>query len=97
MERLEPKAMALTVGSLSAITFVLCVVYGLVVPAEFHASALLEAVLPGFRWLTLGSVVLGVVETFAYGAYLGLAYAVLRNFFAGRVRPAQANTLRRAA
>jgi hypothetical protein len=30
-------------------TFVACVVYGLIVPATFHASQLLEQLLPGFR------------------------------------------------
>ena len=97
MERLEPKVMTLTVGSLFAITFVLCVAYGAVVPVQFHAAALLEAVLPGFHWLTLGSFVLGVAETFVYGAYLGFAYALVRNFFAGRLQREHEITLRRAA
>jgi hypothetical protein len=40
-------------------------VYGLLVPA-LHNAALLEAVLPGFYWLTPASLLLGVVETFLW-------------------------------
>ena len=98
MGRLDWKVMTLTLGSFSAISFVLCVAYGLIVPTQFHPSALLEAVLPGFRWLTLGSFVLGVIETFVYGAYAGFAYALLRNFFVVRIPGAEREiTLRRAA
>jgi len=42
--------MTLTLGIFAAVMFALCVAYGLVVPAKFHASQLLEAVLPGFQW-----------------------------------------------
>ena len=31
------------------------------------------------RWLTLGSVILGLVETFLYGAYAGLAFTGIHN------------------
>ena len=54
-----------------AATFVACVAYGLIVPAALHASRLLDQLLPGFRWLTAGSFLLGLVETSRYGAYGG--------------------------
>ena len=66
-------------GLFGAATFVACVVYGLVVPAAFHASQLLEQVLPGFRWLTLGSFLLGVAETLVYGAYAGFVFTLIHN------------------
>jgi hypothetical protein len=81
---LNKTVVAKSVGSLTAVTFVLCVAYGLVAPARFHAAWLLESFLPGFTWLTVGGFVLGLVETALYGAGLGLLYSVLYNYFARR-------------
>src|ERR1700674_5131247 len=72
------KVMTLTTGLFGAVMFVACVVYGLLVPA-FHNAQLLEAVLPGFHWLTPVSLLLGVVETFLYGAFAGAVFAWLHN------------------
>jgi hypothetical protein len=80
MRGLSWKVMMLTLGLFAAISFTLCVIYGLVVPARFHAASALETLLPGFRWLTPGSFVLGLVETFVYGAYAGLALTLLYNW-----------------
>ena len=63
-----------------AFTFVFCVVYGLVTPASMHMTALLEQVLPGFKWLTLGGFLIGLIESFLYGAYAGLVYVPIYNF-----------------
>lgn len=45
--------------------------------------------MPG--WLTAGSFVLGLVESFLYGAYAGLVFTPIDNFLAGgegsRLRP----------
>src|SRR5262245_54618245 len=71
-----------TCASFAAITFVLCVAYGLVAPARFHAAWLLEAVLPGFTWLTLPSMMLGVAETALYGAGVGVLFSAVYNYFA---------------
>jgi hypothetical protein len=62
MPPLSLKVMAWSWGLFGAVTFVACVVYGLLVPGAFHASQLLEQLLPGFRWLTPGSVLLGAGE-----------------------------------
>jgi hypothetical protein len=50
-----------------------------------HFALGLEKLLPGFQWLTVGSFVLGVVETFVYGAYVGLLLAVIHNWVARRL------------
>lgn len=42
--------------------------------------------LPGFRWLSLGSFVLGLVESFLYGAYAGLVFTPIHNLVARRCR-----------
>ena len=78
MHQLSLKVMTVTTGLFGAVMFVACVVYGLLVPA-LHNAALLEAVLPGFYWLTPGSLLFGVLETFLYGAFAGLVFAWLYN------------------
>ncbi len=39
----------------------------------------LEAVLPAFAWLSLGSFFLGLVESFLWGVYLGLGFSLIYN------------------
>lgn len=81
MHRLDWKPMAWALGLFAALTFVVCVAYGLLVPKPLHMTQFLEITLPGFRWLTPGSFVLGLVESFLYGAYAGLVYPPIHNFF----------------
>ena len=78
------KVVTQSLASFSAISFVLCVGYGLLVPAAFHPSWLLEAILPGFKWLSIGGFVLGLIESAFYGAFAGALYSVLYNYFAHR-------------
>ena len=79
MHPLNLKVMTWSWSLFGGATFVACIVYGLIVPAAFHASQLLEQLLPGFRWLTLGSFLLGLVETLAYGAYAGTVFTLIHN------------------
>lgn len=78
------KVVAESLSSFTAITFVLCVGYGVLVPAAVHPSWLLEAILPGFKWLTVGGFMLGLVESALYGAWAGLLYSALYNYFSRR-------------
>jgi len=76
MHQLSLKVMTVATGLFGAVMFVACVLYGLLIPA-LHNAALLEAVLPGFRWLTPASLLIGVLETFLYGAFAGLVFGWL--------------------
>jgi len=84
MHPLSVKVMTWSLGTFTAITFILCVAYGLVVPPALHMSQLLEMTLPGFHWLSAGSFVLGLVESALYGVYAGLVFTPIYNFFIGR-------------
>lgn len=86
MHPLNLKVMIWSWSLFGGATFVACVVYGLIVPAAFHASPLLEQLLPGFRWLSLGSFLLGVVETLIYGAYAGAVFTLIHNAVLRRSR-----------
>jgi hypothetical protein len=85
---LDWKVVTKSLASFAAISFSLCVGYGLVAPAAFHAAWLLEALLPGFKWLSVSSFVLGFIETALYGACAGFLYSALYNFFARRTNRA---------
>jgi hypothetical protein len=44
-------------------------------------AGFLEAVLPAFKWLTLGGFILGLIESFLYGVYIGVVFVPIYNFF----------------
>lgn len=81
---LHTKAVTWSLGLFGAVTFIVCVAYGLVVPERLHMSTWLEQVLPGFRWLTPQGFVVGLVESFLYGAYAGLVFTPIYNAVARR-------------
>ncbi len=67
-----------------AVTFIVCILYGLVVPESLHMTSFLEAVLPGFQWLTATGFLIGLVESFLYGVYAGIVYVPIYNRLQGR-------------
>jgi len=83
--RIPVVALGMSLGLFLAITFVLCVVWGLILPgAAIHPSW--QALLPGFIWLSWQSFLLSLAESFAYGWYVALIFAPLFNFFSERQR-----------
>ena len=81
---LNIKLLTWSLGLFTAVSFVLCVVYGLVAPEALHMHSALEAVLPGFTWLTFPGFILGLVEAFLYGVYGGLGFGWIYNGLARR-------------
>ena len=75
---LNLKVVSWSLGISAAISFVLCVIYGLIAPS-MHSAQALEAVLPAFKWLTVSGFMLGLVESFLYGAYAGLVFVPIHN------------------
>ena len=84
---LKMKVVAWALGSFGAITFSVCVLYGLIVPESLHMKSVLEQMLPAFKWLTWWGFLLGLVESFLYGAYAGLVFVPLYNWFSARSSP----------
>ena len=74
------KIISWSLGIFTAVSFVLCVIYGSVVPPSMHNSSFLEIVLPGFKWLTFWGFCVGLIESFLYGAYVGLVFVPIHNF-----------------
>ena len=84
---LNTKLVTWTLGIWAAITFVLCVIYGLVTPKALGMQPFLELVLPAFKWLTWWGFLLGLVESFLYGAYAGLVFCPVYNLLHRRWGP----------
>jgi len=74
------KTWILAVGLFLTETFIVLVIWNLLDPNPVYIR-MLETVLPGFKWLSLGRAFLGMVESFLYGAYIAVAFVPLYNFF----------------
>ncbi|MHB8442405.1 MAG: DUF5676 family membrane protein [Candidatus Tyrphobacter sp.] len=81
---LNTKLVSWALGLFAAISFLVCVIYGLVTPEALHMHDFLEQVLPAFKWLTVPGFLLGFAESFLYGAYVGIVYCPLYNFLMRR-------------
>ena len=76
---LSIKVVTWSMGLFTTISFVLCVIWGMVTPESLHMHQFLELVLPAFKWLSLGGFVLGLIESFLWGAYVGLVFVPIYN------------------
>jgi len=84
MKHLTIRGTALALGVFFDVSFILCVLWGLAVP-QFHAKGIpvLEAIIPGFTWLTPQSFVLGLVWSALLGVYVAVVFVPLFNYFEG--------------
>ncbi len=64
-----------------AISFLICIGWGLVMPASLHMHSAWENWLPGFEFLTLQGFIIGLIESYLYGWYFALVFVPLYNFF----------------
>jgi len=74
------KPLGHTLSIFFAISFLLCVAWGLVMPDNLHMHEAWSAFLPGFNWSVLG-VLFGLVGAYLYGWYIALVFVPLFNFF----------------
>ena len=81
MSVLNIRVVTWSVAVFTAMTYLVCIVYGLIVPTRMHMTQFLELTLPGFTWLTPSGFLIGLAESFLYGAYAGLAFTPIYNFF----------------
>jgi hypothetical protein len=73
-----------TLSVFLVITYLLCVIFGLLVPAEFHMYQAWTPLLPGFEWLTWPGFLFGLVDSYVYGWYIAVLFVPLFRFFARR-------------
>ena len=77
---LRIKTVSLALGLTFVISFVVCVLWGLLLPEPVHMHQFLQIVLPGFTWISTSSAILGLIESFLFGVYFGLIYVPIYNF-----------------
>ena len=75
------KVVGWALGCWAAVSFVVCVLWGLVTPQALHMHEFLELILPAFTWLTWWGFLLGLIESFLYGFYAAIVYVPLYSFF----------------
>lgn len=78
---LNTKVATWSLGSFTAFSYIVCIIYGLIMPESLHMHNFLEQVLPAFKWLTVGGFFLGLIESFLWGVYAGLVFPFIYNFF----------------
>ncbi|MFT6657426.1 DUF5676 family membrane protein [Maritalea sp.] len=87
IERIAPRipiaALGWSLGIFLALTFAICVVFGLIFPNVTMYQAWLP-LLPWVTWISWASFAIGIIEAFAYGWFVALIFAPLFNFFAAR-------------
>ncbi len=64
-----------------SILFTLCLLYDLIVPAEYQMLALWKLLLPGFTGLTFSNYLLGLGEITIYSVYTAYIFSITLNFF----------------
>ena len=73
----------MSLGVLLALSFALCVAFGLLLPGATMYQAWLP-LLPGVSWISWPSALLGLFESFAYGWYIAVIFVPVWNFFVRR-------------
>ncbi len=81
--RLDWKVLGMATASFLAITYLLCVAFDLAFGAAMYRAWV--GLLPGVRWISWGSFLLGLMEAIGYGIFFGLVCAPLYNFFLVKV------------
>lgn len=80
MDKLNVKVVALSLGALLAVIYVLCVLFDLLWPV-YEMRRAWSLLLPGFTWLTPLSFLLGLAESFIWGLLLGVIFVPIYNYF----------------
>tara|TARA_R100001244_G_scaffold39766_3_gene35789 strand:- start:68878 stop:69282 length:405 start_codon:yes stop_codon:yes gene_type:complete len=67
------------------LSYVLCIVFGLLVPASMHMHKAWAPLLPGFEWLTFTGFLAGAVGSFAYGWYIAIVVIPIKRWISGKM------------
>ena len=82
MRDLSITTVGLSLGALFAVTFLLCVLWDLLLPG-WAMYAVWQRLFPGFNWSASGFVV-GLVETVVYGYYVAVIFVPVYNYLRRR-------------
>lgn len=79
--QLNPKVSAISLTILFTLIYVICVLWGLLLPS-YSMNILLTALLPGYVENSLAGFILGLAESAFYGLAVGYGYASIYNWTA---------------
>ena len=82
--RIPVVTLGLSLSSFIVISYVLCILWGLLIPLGGAHARWLEFFFPGFKWLTLPGFLIGLAESVTYGWYTAVLFGSLFNLFAAR-------------
>jgi len=80
----HPITVGMSLSAFLVISYVICVLGYLLFPGLPIPHSTLSLLLPGFELLTWRTFLLGLVESFGFGWYIGLLFGSLYNFFVVR-------------
>ncbi|MFQ5705999.1 MAG: DUF5676 family membrane protein [bacterium] len=80
MRPLRLKPIALAVTSFAVITYILCIVFDLIL-SKYAMNELWKILLPGFTGLNWSSFFIGLVGVIGYGIYITVVFVPIYNFF----------------
>jgi hypothetical protein len=93
MKTLRFWSIAWTVATFAAVVFTLDVLLGALFPNWWVMQKTWEFILPGFTFISWGTFILGLVESFIGGFLTAVLFVPIYNFFASRETPQAAPTL----
>jgi hypothetical protein len=64
----------------TTVSYLLCIGYSLLTPDSVHMAAFLQTVLPGYAPQSWRGFAAGLVQSFLWGAYIGIVYVPIYNF-----------------
>lgn len=77
-----------------SLLFTLCLIYDLIVPAEYQMLALWKLLIPGFTGLTFISYLIGLGVILIYSAYTAFIFSKTLNYFEkSELKKSEANSL----
>lgn len=75
------KTLFTTFAVYTSILFTLCLLYDLIVPADYQMINFWKLLLPGFNGLTLGSYFIGIIDIIIYSVYTSFIFSKTFNYF----------------
>lgn len=75
------KTLFITLVLYVSLLFTLCLIYDLIVPTEYQMLNFWKLLIPGFRGLTFGNYLVGLLIIVVYSAYTSFIFSKTLNYF----------------
>ncbi len=79
MNRRSTITFGLSLSAFTSFSYIFCILFDLWLPS-YAMHEIWQNLLPGFVWLTWPSFFLGLIESYAYGWYIAMAFSLVSYF-----------------